>query len=80
MGISSLNWWRVRDMEDRLVDVLVRLVRLSDSLGDEAFDRAADRCLQAIGEVALEEAEANAAGQGSIGGKVVPFPLKPQNR
>lgn len=63
-------------MEEMLVHVLVRLVRIGDSLGDEAFERAVARTLLAIGQVALEEAEANEPDRSERerSASIIPFP------
>lgn len=63
-------------MDDLLIRVLTRLLRVHEELGEESFEDAAHRALVAIALAVRAEAE-NRAGcsETSDASSVVPFPL-----
>lgn len=69
-------------MDELLIRVLVRLLRVHDELGQQAFENAARRALVGIGVAVQVEAERN-AGKVPEGGKIIPIrvpPARPDGR
>ena len=63
-------------MDDLLIRVLTRLLRVHDELGESSFEEAAHRALVAIALAVQVEAERKAGGKQNRGeGRIVPFPL-----
>lgn len=63
-------------MDDILIRVLIRLLRVHDEMGGQAFEHAANRALVAIARSVQLEAEYKAGIQEpDLGAGVVSFPL-----
>ena len=63
-------------MDELLIRVLTRLVRVYDELGAESFERAGNRALVTIARSVQLDAERKAGlEETSLGDGVVPFPL-----
>ncbi|MDV3251124.1 hypothetical protein DevBK_07275 [Devosia sp. BK] len=64
-------------MNDLLIKVIVRLAGVHDSLGPQAFEKAAKRALVGIATAVKDEGEERAGidGSGRKCGTVVRFPL-----
>jgi hypothetical protein len=63
-------------MDEMLIRVMTRLVRIYDELGEESFHNAANRALVSIARSVQLDAEGKAGLKGpSLGDGVVPFPL-----
>jgi hypothetical protein len=69
-------------MDELLIRVMTRLLRVHDELGEESFEDAAHRALVAIAMAAQFEAERKAGtlDYQSSGEHVVPFPLAKARR
>ncbi len=62
-------------MDDILVRVLTRLLRVNDELGEIAFERAANRALVAIARSVQVEAERKSGvGEPDLGHGILRFP------
>jgi hypothetical protein len=62
-------------MDDLLIRIMTRLVRVYDELGEESFENAANRALVTIARSVQLDAERKAGMEGpSMGDGVVPFP------
>lgn len=62
-------------MDEMLIRVMTRLVRIYDELGEESFENAANRALVSIARSVQLDAERKAGVEGpSPGDGVVPFP------
>lgn len=62
-------------MDDLLIRIMTRLVRVHDELGEAAFETAANRALVTIARSVQLDAEARAGMAHEIDPRVVPFPL-----
>ncbi len=63
-------------MDEMLIRVMTRLVRIYDELGEESFENAANRALVTIARSVQIDAERKAGLEGpKLGDGVVPFPL-----
>jgi hypothetical protein len=63
-------------MDEALIRVMTRLVRIYDELGEESFENAASRALVAIARSVQIDAERKAGLEGPrLGEGVVAFPL-----
>mgnify|MGYP001266217040 CR=1 FL=1 len=64
-------------MDELLVRILTRLLRVHDELGPATYEEAARRALVAIAAAVHSEAERKAGGAGILppAPRVVPFPL-----
>ena len=63
-------------MDELLIRVMTRLVRIYDELGEESFKNAASRALVTIARSVQLDTERKAGLEGpSLGDGVVPFPL-----
>ena len=61
-------------MDDLLIRVLTRLIRIHDEFGERTFEHAANRALLAIALAAHSEAEQAANGAGAFElSTVIPF-------
>ena len=68
-------------MDELLIRVLTRLLRVHDELGEESFEDAAHRALVAIALAVQFEAERKAGGPAPRSDQqVVPFPLAKRRR
>ena len=71
-------------MDDVLIRLITRLVRVHDELGEAAFETAANRAHVTIARSVQLDAEAQAGMTHEIDPQVVPFPLDraipPSNR
>ncbi len=68
-------------MDELLIRVLTRLLRVHDELGEESFEDAAHRALVAIALAVKFEAERKAGGPAPRADRqVVPFPLAKRRR
>tara|TARA_R110002124_G_scaffold44422_1_gene135446 strand:+ start:2000 stop:2254 length:255 start_codon:yes stop_codon:yes gene_type:complete len=68
-------------MDELLIRVLTRLLRVHDELGEESFEDAAHRALVAIALAVKFEAERKAGGPAPrVDQQVVPFPLSKTRR
>ena len=64
-------------MDELLIRIMTRLVRVYDELGEESFENAANRALVTIARSVQIDAERKAGLEGpSLGDGVVPFPVK----
>jgi hypothetical protein len=62
-------------MDDLLIRIMTRLVRVYDELGEESFENAANRALVTIARSVQLDAERKAGMAGpAMGDGVVPFP------
>lgn len=63
-------------MDELLVRIMTRLVRVYDELGPESFENAANRALVTIARSVQVDAERKAGvNEPSLGEGVLPFPL-----
>lgn len=62
-------------MDELLIRILTRLVRVHDELGEESFKNAANRALVTIARSVQLDAEERAGCSPVAGGDVVRFPL-----
>jgi hypothetical protein len=63
-------------MDELLIRIMTRLVRVHDELGEESFENAAHRALVTIARSVQIDAERKAGLEGpKLGDGVVPFPL-----
>ena len=62
-------------MDELLIRVLTRLLRVHEELGDKSFEEAAHRALLAIALSVRDEAEARAGDHPKRNAAVVNFPL-----
>jgi hypothetical protein len=69
-------------MDELLIRVLTRLLRVHEELGDESFEEAAHRALLAIALTVQCDAERKAGvdGRPDASQQVVPFPLAKRRR
>ncbi|QQR39006.1 hypothetical protein [Devosia rhizoryzae] len=68
-------------MDDLLVRVLTRLLRVGDELGERAFEDAAHRSLVAIARsVQIEAARKAGVDDPGLGDGVLPFPTVPSRK
>lgn len=63
-------------MDEMLIRVMTRLVRIYDELGEESFENAANRAMVTIARSVQLDAERKAGLEGpKLGEGVVPFPV-----
>lgn len=62
-------------MDDILIRLVCRLVRVHEELGEAAFETAANRALVSIARSVQLDAEARAGVDHELDPQVVPFPL-----
>ena len=63
-------------MDEMLIRIMTRLVRVHDELGEDSFERAANRALVTIARSVQLDAEQKAGVENpSLGTGVVPFPV-----
>lgn len=75
-SIASAPSGRSRPMDELLVRIMTRLVRVYDELGPESFENAANRALVTIARSVQVDAERKAGvNEPSLGEGVLPFPL-----
>jgi hypothetical protein len=68
-------------VDELLIRVLTRLVRVHDELGEDSFERAANRALVTIARSVQIDAESRAGmREPHLGDGVVPFPLPARGR
>ena len=68
-------------MDDLLIRVLTRLLRVNEEMGERCFEEAAQRALVAIARAVQVEASRKAGmDEPALGDGVVPFPSVPPRR